>query len=31
MTHTFPLGRLDEALAATRDRPEGFMKAVVVP
>ena len=31
ITHTFPLGRLDEALAATRDRPDGFMKAIVVP
>jgi threonine dehydrogenase-like Zn-dependent dehydrogenase len=30
-THTFPLSRLDEALAATRDRPEGFMKALVRP
>jgi threonine dehydrogenase-like Zn-dependent dehydrogenase len=31
LTHSFPLGRLDEALSATRDRPDGFMKAVVVP
>jgi threonine dehydrogenase-like Zn-dependent dehydrogenase len=31
LTHSYPLERLDEALAATRDRPEGFMKAVVVP
>ncbi len=31
LTHRFPLDRLDDALAATRDRPEGFMKAVVVP
>ena len=30
-THSYPLARLDEALAATRDRPEGFMKAFVVP
>jgi threonine dehydrogenase-like Zn-dependent dehydrogenase len=30
-THHYPLSRLDEALAATRDRPEGFMKAIVVP
>ena len=30
-THRYPLARLDEALAATRDRPEGFMKALVVP
>ncbi len=28
-THTFPLDRLDDALVATRDRPEGFLKAVV--
>jgi threonine dehydrogenase-like Zn-dependent dehydrogenase len=31
LTHSYPLSRLDEALAATRDRPEGFMKAIVVP
>jgi threonine dehydrogenase-like Zn-dependent dehydrogenase len=31
ITHSYPLDRLDEALAATRDRPEGFLKAVVVP
>ena len=30
-THTYPLERLDDALAATRDRPDGFMKALVVP
>jgi threonine dehydrogenase-like Zn-dependent dehydrogenase len=30
-THRYPLSRLDEALGATRDRPEGFMKAIVVP
>jgi threonine dehydrogenase-like Zn-dependent dehydrogenase len=29
-THRYPLSRLDEALRATRDRPEGFMKALVV-
>ncbi|MBB2972368.1 zinc-binding dehydrogenase [Mesorhizobium sp. RMAD-H1] len=29
-THHFPLSRLDEALNATRDRPEGFMKALVM-
>ncbi|WP_173932741.1 zinc-binding dehydrogenase [Chelativorans sp. Marseille-P2723] len=29
MTHTFPLSRLDDALNATRDRPDGFLKAVV--
>lgn len=28
-THAFPLERLDEALDATRDRPDGFMKALV--
>ncbi|MEX6506182.1 zinc-binding dehydrogenase [Jiella sp. M17.18] len=28
-THRFPLERLDEALNTTRDRPEGFMKALV--
>jgi threonine dehydrogenase-like Zn-dependent dehydrogenase len=28
-THTFPLDRLDEALDATRDRPDGFLKALV--
>ena len=31
LTHSYPLEALDAALAATRDRPEGFMKAVVVP
>lgn len=30
-THTYPLDRLDEALDATRDRPDGFLKALVVP
>ncbi len=30
-THIFPLDRLDEALDATRDRPDGFFKALVVP
>jgi threonine dehydrogenase-like Zn-dependent dehydrogenase len=30
-THTFPLTRLDEALNATRDRPDGFLKALVIP
>lgn len=29
LTHAFPLERLDEALAATRDRPDGFLKAYV--
>ena len=31
ITHRFPLDRLGEALDATRDRPGGFVKAVVVP
>ena len=30
-THTYPLSRLDAALDATRDRPDGFLKALVVP
>jgi len=30
-THTFPLARLGEALDATRDRPDGFLKALVTP
>lgn len=29
MTHTFPLERLGDALNATRDRPDGFLKALV--
>ncbi len=29
-THTYPLERLGEALDATRDRPDGFLKALVV-
>jgi threonine dehydrogenase-like Zn-dependent dehydrogenase len=28
-THSYPLTRLDEALNATRDRPDGFLKALV--
>ena len=28
-THAFPLEKLDEALNATRDRPDGFLKALV--
>lgn len=28
-THTFPLDRLGDALEATRDRPDGFLKALV--
>jgi threonine dehydrogenase-like Zn-dependent dehydrogenase len=30
-THVYPLERLAEALDATRDRPDGFLKALVVP
>lgn len=30
-THTYRLDQLDEALNATRDKPDGFVKAVVVP
>jgi threonine dehydrogenase-like Zn-dependent dehydrogenase len=30
-THTFPLARLGDALDATRDRPDGFLKALVTP
>ncbi len=30
LTHLFPLERLGEALEATRTRPEGFMKALVL-
>lgn len=29
-THRYPLERLDEALNATRDRPDGFLKALVM-
>ena len=28
-THVYPLERLGEALDATRDRPDGFLKALV--
>jgi threonine dehydrogenase-like Zn-dependent dehydrogenase len=28
-THSYPLERLDEALNDTRDRPDGFMKALI--
>jgi threonine dehydrogenase-like Zn-dependent dehydrogenase len=31
LTHILPLDRLGEALELTRDRPENFMKALVVP
>lgn len=31
VTHVYPLERLGEALDATRDRPDGFLKAVVTP
>ncbi len=30
-THRYPLDQLDEALNATRDRPDGFLKALVMP
>jgi threonine dehydrogenase-like Zn-dependent dehydrogenase len=30
LTHTLSLDRLDEALSLTRDRPDGFMKAVIL-
>lgn len=30
-THHYPLERLDEALNATRDKPEGFVKAILIP
>ena len=30
-TNTFPLERLGDALDAARDRPEGFLKALVTP
>jgi threonine dehydrogenase-like Zn-dependent dehydrogenase len=29
--HTFPLDRIGEALHALRERPAGFMKALVLP
>ena len=29
-THTFPLDRLDEALDAAGERPDGFVKALVM-
>lgn len=31
ITHRYPLERLGDALDATRDRPSGFLKAVVTP
>ena len=30
-THRYPLERLGEALDATRDKPDGFVKALVIP
>ena len=30
-THRYPLEKLDEALNATRDKPDGFVKALVIP
>jgi hypothetical protein len=29
VTHRFPLDRLGEALELTRERPDGFLKAIV--
>jgi threonine dehydrogenase-like Zn-dependent dehydrogenase len=29
-THTFPLDQLDDALETMRNRPDGFLKALVV-
>jgi threonine dehydrogenase-like Zn-dependent dehydrogenase len=29
-THRYPLEELDQALNATRDRPDGFVKALIV-
>jgi threonine dehydrogenase-like Zn-dependent dehydrogenase len=31
LTHRYPLDRVAEAIAATRDKPAGFVKAVVTP
>ncbi|QDC37635.1 MDR/zinc-dependent alcohol dehydrogenase-like family protein [Sphingobium fuliginis] len=31
ITHHYPLDRLGEALDATRDKPDGFVKAIIVP
>jgi threonine dehydrogenase-like Zn-dependent dehydrogenase len=31
ITHTYPLDRIGDALTATADRPEGFLKAMVTP
>lgn len=31
LTHSFPLDRLDDALEAMRTRPDGFLKALVLP
>jgi threonine dehydrogenase-like Zn-dependent dehydrogenase len=31
ITHRFPLTAVDEAFAVLRDRPDGFIKAIVVP
>ena len=31
VTHTYPLGRVDEAFVAMRDKPQGFIKGVVLP
>ena len=29
LTHVYPLDRLGEAITATRDKPDGFVKALV--
>jgi threonine dehydrogenase-like Zn-dependent dehydrogenase len=29
LTHVYPLDRLGEAITATRDKPQGFVKALV--
>jgi threonine dehydrogenase-like Zn-dependent dehydrogenase len=31
ITHTYPLEKLGDALDATRDRPDNFLKAIIVP
>ncbi len=31
VTHTYPLDKVDIAFAAMRDKPQGFIKAVILP
>jgi threonine dehydrogenase-like Zn-dependent dehydrogenase len=31
VTHTYPLGQVDEAFVAMRDKPQGYIKGVIVP